>query len=61
MINLHVLPFLTTAPIGEQCKLFNGGLIKGPDVWPLEISFDIASFNTTLFCLADSRFFGCVI
>ena len=34
--------FFGAAPMGEQCVSGNGGCVKGPAVWPREISFLIA-------------------
>ena len=49
--------FLGTIPIGETCKLTNGGLVKGPAVCPRATS--LAKLLETIVGLstADFRFF----
>ena len=49
-----------TAPSGEQCDVVNGGEVKGPEVWPREISICIASETFVLWVVADDRFLGIV-
>ena len=49
--------FLGTMPIGETCKLANGGLVKGPAVWPRATSLAKLVETIVGLSMADLRFF----
>ena len=57
-IKRNVLFFLGTTPKGEQCMGLNGGLEKGPKVWPRLIYFDKAELTAVGFARVEAKLRG---